>query len=336
MSRATVFAEALAGEQDEQLPNWWQRALGVRQIDRSFRDTAYRCSWGDFVKRFGFELKYSIYHEHASLVVCFIWGNFYIGVPMLITQRANTEDWNASYGISLFARALHLNWRTRCKIVHLPWDWQHVRHTFLNADGSAHHHCGRGYEAPPAATQETHPYTYVLKSGAVQRVNATVNGEEREWRWRWCTWLPLGRVERSINVAFDAEVGERTGSRKGGTLGCGYAWRHGETLEQVTVRYPDTVVGQLGPVWEQHENSLKSAPVEIDEARFTEMLDVLPPHGWHRQQSSESFKLSERTSGSITAIFCRIKDRYFEMQNHIYLTHEDILRLVLCSFPDAA
>jgi hypothetical protein len=123
------------------------------------------------------------------------------------------------------------------KFFYLPWSWQHIRHDYLNPDGSLHHRSGpREYDAP-AETKESHPYTYVLRNGTVQNRTATINGEEREWRWRWFTWLPWPRqISRVINVSFNDEVGERTGSWKGGTLGCGWEWKHGESMLQALRR----------------------------------------------------------------------------------------------------
>lgn len=110
-------------------------------------------------------------------------------------------------------------------------DWRHVRHEWLRPDGSVFRApAEREYDAPAEIT-ETHSYTYTLKNGKVQHRSATINGEEREWRWRWLAVLPWPRrVRRSIDVKFSDEVGERTGSWKGGTVGCGYEWRHGETM----------------------------------------------------------------------------------------------------------
>lgn len=41
----------------------------------------------------------------------------------------------------------------------------------------------------------------------------------------WPSW-----IKESINVDFDGEVGERTGSWKGGTIGCGYDLLPDETM----------------------------------------------------------------------------------------------------------
>lgn len=76
------------------------------------------------------------------------------------------------------------------------------------------------------------PYKYILKSGTIQERIATCRVEEMEWRWRKLMFLPFPRIiRRSIEVEFDNEVGERSGSWKGGTLGCGYTMLKGESIE---------------------------------------------------------------------------------------------------------
>src|SRR5690606_30951332 len=77
-----------------------------------------------------------------------------------------------------------------------------------------------------------YPYRYVLRSGEIQERTATVTVREYEHRRRWLRWTRLGaRIGRSIDVKFSDEVGERTGSWKGGCVGCGYDLLPGETPE---------------------------------------------------------------------------------------------------------
>ena len=109
---------------------------------------------------------------------------------------------------------------------------------------------------------------------------------------------------------------------RNGVLTGGYS---GETLEQIRLRYPAAEVGTLGAVCAASEDMFRSKPVRITEERFCEMLDVLPPEGWIRRDGCESFKLCERTSGNITAIFARIGADYFEMQDSIFTKHDAII-----------
>lgn len=127
------------------------------------------------------------------------------------------DDYQCSgptFGFVFFDDGLHLYWGkshgTRddpFTVVRMPWGWRHREHKVLSEP-------------------EEHPYTYTLRSGEVQHRTATINVESRLWTR---PWLPRRRLERSINVKFDGEVGERSGSWKGGCIGCGYTMLPGET-----------------------------------------------------------------------------------------------------------
>ncbi len=57
--------------------------------------------------------------------------------------------------------------------------------------------------------------------------------ERREWRWKWFKWLKWPRcVEQTIDITFNKEVGEGSGSHKGGTIGCGYKMLPNESALQ--------------------------------------------------------------------------------------------------------
>jgi hypothetical protein len=100
-----------------------------------------------------------------------------------------------------------------------------------------------------------------------------------------------------------------------------------ETLPQIAKRYPGAALGELGPVSEQSENYYRSPPVEITLERYIEMLEVLPPVDWVQIGDADSFKLSEHTSGNITAIFCRIGARCFALSDSVFTKHEAIVEL---------
>jgi hypothetical protein len=96
------------------------------------------------------------------------------------------------------------------------------------------------------------------------------------------------------------------------------------TVDELATEYPGVKLGVLDDVAAQSEDMFRKATVEISEDRWFEMLEVLPPVAWTNLANSESFKLSERTYGCITAIFCRIGDRYFEMSDDIRMSHDAI------------
>lgn len=127
-----------------------------------------------------------------------------------------------TYGFQFYEDLLWIRWGKDTgrwktdprKSIYMPWAWKHRKHEILSAE-------------------ETHPYAYLLNSGVVQRRTATIKHERRMWT-RW--WLPSRRVSNSIDVTFSDEVGERSGSWKGGCIGCSYTMKPGETPLQTLRR----------------------------------------------------------------------------------------------------
>ena len=105
-------------------------------------------------------------------------------------------------------------------------------------------------------------------------------------------------------------------------------------IARFTPEYGTTlVILPVDDAWQRYENQFKSAPVEITRERFHEMLNILPPVAWsYGDPSFESFKMSEHTAGSITAIFVRIHDRYFELSDTCTLRHRECVSRVLNKF----
>lgn len=79
--------------------------------------------------------------------------------------------------------------------------------------------------------EKDYPYTYTLRNGRVQNRIATIRCVERMiWGWKWFPWKRF--VRTSIDVKFNNEVGEKSGSWKGGCIGCSYDMLPNETPEQ--------------------------------------------------------------------------------------------------------
>lgn len=99
----------------------------------------------------------------------------------------------------------------------------------------------------------------------------------------------------------------------------------GEALDQIQLRYPGAEIGRANAIHEATEAMYRHGPTEITEARFTDMLEVLPPLRWKRTSDAEVFFLSEHTYGSITSIYARLGDRYFEMSDSISTDHDLVI-----------
>ena len=103
---------------------------------------------------------------------------------------------------------------SKTKYINMPWSWRHREHKVLGEPQSL-------------------PFTYQLKNGEVQHRVATIKPEVRQWH-RW--WLPSVMTRRYIDVMFDAEVGEQSGSWKGGVTGCSYDSKAGESPQETLLR----------------------------------------------------------------------------------------------------
>lgn len=135
-------------------------------------------------------------------------------------------QWSA-YASSEFGLTFH--WGMKRKSFDWPWDWHTLAYESQLPDGTWQE---VSWDERDQVYRETHPYIYVLRSGTVQNRIATVSKRRHVITWRafkalrWPRW-----IKESIEVQFDGEVGERTGSWKGGTIGCGYDLLPGETME---------------------------------------------------------------------------------------------------------
>lgn len=121
-----------------------------------------------------------------------------------------------------------------------PFEWRFMRHEVRSSDGTWEL-VGSWKLGEPQPQNEpevfTLPYSYRMKNGTIQDRIATVIVERRAWRPRCIRWTSLfEKVRTCIDVRFNEEVGEQTGSWKGGCTGCGYDLRPGETAENCLLR----------------------------------------------------------------------------------------------------
>ena len=186
----------------------------------------------------GFELSYAIcgyFDNRPQIHISLIFFHLIIKLPFRNswTDECDAPKWGISYHNQILW--IHKGGKGNMKggskwwTMYMPWSFQWVRTSYLRKDGSWEHEF-RGDKRMLYRSEwdnlwwsETYPYRYVLKSSEVQERQATVKVEEREWRWHWLKWLKYpSKVSTTIAVTFNDEVGEKTGSWKGGTTGCGY------------------------------------------------------------------------------------------------------------------
>lgn len=205
------------------------------ELLKTYSDTGWR-----FELVFPYSLAALEYSEHYGNKC---WFFALLGLTLFISR----EDYNMQYDrdvawgftFSSAVQALYLYWGSKCKILYYPWaDYICVRDQLMDEYGNLWNRpkwitfrdgTRDKEDEPPNLYERLVPYKYKLKNGQVQNVMAKVKVEEREWRLRLLQWTQLfNKVNRCIWVEFDHEVGERTGSFKGGVMGCGYTMLPGE------------------------------------------------------------------------------------------------------------
>lgn len=217
---------------------WWLKMLGGWRVNRDSIDF----KWGFFAPRLGFDLMLNrggYFDRRYAITICLIWGRFHIYLPFKtkIPESCDTPR----YGIQIHSRTLWLhlggkmNGHDQCDSRWVTWEFPfinyvHDSHEVECKDGSWVRYIGSWEKdcSPDGRYEQTFPYTYVLKSGEVQKRTATVYKERRQWHRKWLPFLKMRK--ENINVSFDEEVGEQTGSWKGGVVGTSHDMRPGESV----------------------------------------------------------------------------------------------------------
>lgn len=200
-------------------------------------------------------LFYSLWFLALIPLLLFGYGKVYWNLPI----KTGIEDCeSAAWGIAYCEDSLLIYYGgagnyeggAKCRIIELPWNLTWVRTSTLLKSGEYHHQTQtsrKSYENDEAGEivgsydwinknkwKESHPYTD-KSDGTI--VTATISIEEKEWRPLWFQWTSLFAFKRRmISIDFDSEVGSRKGSWKGGTIGCSYDMKEGESPLQALKR----------------------------------------------------------------------------------------------------
>lgn len=197
----------------------------------------FKNNWIEFHPKFShFAMTYEVagyFDERPLIHFCLGWGQLFVHLPIK-TGRLECE--NPTYGIYYFGKAFVLCKGEKRKYFRMPWDWEWVRISVLTQSGTWVHETKKqrrdfwDSKWDKVIYREQYPYKYKLKNGEVQERVATIKVEKREWRWKALMWSKFPRmIRKTIDVEFNDEVGESTGSWKGGTIGCSYDMMKGET-----------------------------------------------------------------------------------------------------------
>jgi hypothetical protein len=228
---------------NQEVPKWL-RLLGAWRINQDSIDF----KWGYFAPRFGFKFIFNrgtYFDQRYAVSFALGWGVFMVYLPFETKLEEGCDM--PRYGFDIHDDVLWLykggdyadgQCQNQWIALHLPFfnyefDGHWIKDKDLNWIKMNHKNYG---DAPDIFTfrrdlahVEVHPYTYTLSSGEVQERTATCMVEKRRWHRKWFPWLT--KESTTIDIEFNDEVGERSGSWKGGTIGCGYEMLPEETIE---------------------------------------------------------------------------------------------------------
>ena len=232
----------------------------------------YIASW----KTFTITWKEADYDESkASINLCFLWFHLYIYTSQkyAIYTKENF-DYNKGereYGIKIHNDKLWIYYGLKTKSFEFPYTYRFIRHSVLRKDGNWEHDYSKigrkvyrisdnyydSYVMIDGSIKKEYnksfwekkwdnillkqifDYTYILKNGNVQKRKATVKVKELEWRRYFLIWFKWkAKVNKCIDIEFDNEVGEKSGSWKGGVIGTSYHFLNdSETIEECFRRF---------------------------------------------------------------------------------------------------
>jgi hypothetical protein len=166
-------------------------------------------------------------------------------VKKVYTKEPYYECDSPQYGIYFYMNQFGINLGKKTKLYDLPWAKTWIRTSCLKRDETWENETKKDnhkefYDKDKwdgILFSETYPYIYKTNSGEVQHCSATIRVEEREWRWKWFTWLKwTKKTQKVIDVEFSTDIGDRKNSWKGGCTGCSYEMKLDETPLQTLKR----------------------------------------------------------------------------------------------------
>lgn len=200
--------------------------------------------------------------EYRVKLVIGIWHAF-IQIPLWRTEP--WKEWGndaPKYGIAYHNETFWIyhgadKWWT----IDMPWQWKIVRHDLLLPNGDLYHR--NKYPTYTLNEKKRHVTWYDVfeknrerlddvqvqvaefvdlnhytKQGDHQPARIRLCGEEREWRWKWFTWLPFPRkIQRTVDCSSNEELGEKARSWKGGMMGWSCEWRKDESMKAAFRRW---------------------------------------------------------------------------------------------------
>jgi hypothetical protein len=98
-----------------------------------------------------------------------------------------------------------------------------------------------------------------------------------------------------------------------------------KTIEQLRVEDADLVRMPKNEAYRLYAEGFRKPATEITREMFYQQYEVMPPLNSRGGPGSHSFMLCELIAADIARIYCKIGERFFQLQDRCTLTHAQIL-----------
>jgi len=229
----------------EEIPKWL-RLLGAWRINTDSIDF----NWGYFAPRAGLKIvlnRGTYFDQRYAISFCLGWGEFMVYLPFKTKLNGGCDM--PQYGFAVHSDTFWIykggyydESLGQVQDRNSSWSWflpffsyVFIGHWIKDKNFQWAQVDKRDRKGPytyefrkDGAYIEVHPYTYKLKNGTIQNRTATCTIEKREWHRKWFPFLM--KKQQVIDIEFNDEVGERSGTWKGGIIGCSYEMLPGDTI----------------------------------------------------------------------------------------------------------
>lgn len=191
------------------------------------------------------------------LHIHFIFINIFIHLQPGAHEEGDINE-DKQYGFSYHGKGLWFHWgqkstpsngdashkQARYWVLWMPWGYKSAfKQDYFNHAGEfmftlqpCHlpHKLYTAEKEIKKSISRSFPYQYKLQSGQIQQRIATIYATQMYWRMRGLPFIV--KKNKSIEIEFNDEVGERSGTYKGGVIGCSYKMKKYESPEETLRR----------------------------------------------------------------------------------------------------
>lgn len=234
----------------------------IFNIKHNKEDKRFYNNWFEFypkISNLSFTYQHGNYNDERPLIhICLGWGNLYFNLPFKTNNVNNIGCENPRYGFYWFEGQPWFCLGKDYKTFRMPWNFEWYKTQTLLNDGTWFEESVNNRKdflssfnfLKENAWNELIPFTYIFpendhrKEEKQHRV-ARVTFKRMEFRrYGLMNFKIFNKIYNSLYFDFNDEVGIKSGSWKGGTLGSSVDVLPNETYEEAFRRAVETIISK--------------------------------------------------------------------------------------------